>query len=231
MSEFIQINYTSAGAPEPTTLALFGIGLLGTREVAEDGSTICAIPTRLEFRFGGFLFVGFADIPIIASARRPTLVNFEILDTYVPWEAERCQSIELTVKGRFPPTIRKPIVRLPSGRVGMGIGDAVVLNDPLTGQSSNNASKCARVVYDAILAHGDNESDEQWMQQTFDEYWDYVRCCASLTNTLLRPPIRSTKKLLKAPTDHQGRADLFANVFDNSRDYDPWFLMNAKPII
>lgn len=151
-----------------------------------------------------------------------------IVDTYLPWESARCQDIQLTddngiLKGRFPPTVRKPIVRLPSGRVVMGIGDAVVLNDPLTGQGSNNASKCARVVYDSILNHGDQAFDEAWMQQTFDEYWDYVRWCTSWTNTLLRPPTQSTQKILKAATEHQEMADLFANGFDNSRDYIPWF--------
>jgi hypothetical protein len=156
-----------------------------------------------------------------------------IVDTYLPWESARCKNIELTddngiLKGRFPPTIRKPVVRLPSGRIAMGIGDAIVLNDPLTGQGSNNASKCAKVVYDAILANADKEFDEQWMQQTFDEYWDYVRWCADWTNTLLRPPTPSTQNILKAANDYQEMADLFANGFDNSRDYDPWFFDGAE---
>ncbi|MGO4837484.1 styrene monooxygenase/indole monooxygenase family protein, partial [Rhizobiaceae sp. 2RAB30] len=43
-----------------------------------------------------------------------------ILDTFLPWEAERCRKVELTdangiLAGAFPPTVRKPIGRLPSG--------------------------------------------------------------------------------------------------------------------
>ena len=73
-----------------------------------------------------------------------------ILETFMPWEAERCRSIELTddngiLSGRLAPTIRKPVGRLPSGRAVLGMADAVILNDPITGQGSNNASKGAAV--------------------------------------------------------------------------------------
>ncbi|MBS2614676.1 FAD-binding oxidoreductase, partial [Salmonella enterica subsp. enterica serovar 1,4,[5],12:i:-] len=60
-----------------------------------------------------------------------------ILDTFVPWEAERCRDIALTddngiLAGRFAPTVRKPVATLPSGRKVLGMGDVVVLNDPIT---------------------------------------------------------------------------------------------------
>jgi hypothetical protein len=64
-------------------------------------------------------------------------------------EAERCRDIELTdgngiLAGRFAPTVRKPVAKLPSGRCIFGMADVVVLNNPITGQGSNNAAKCAR---------------------------------------------------------------------------------------
>ncbi len=94
----------------------------------------------------------------------------EILDTFLPWEAERCRDIELTddngiLAGRFPPTVRKPIGTLPSGAKVLGLGDAVCLNDPITGQGSNNASKAATVYLKRILAHGDRPFDAAWMQE------------------------------------------------------------------
>ncbi|HEX7438772.1 MAG TPA: styrene monooxygenase/indole monooxygenase family protein, partial [Caldimonas sp.] len=60
-----------------------------------------------------------------------------ILDTFMPWEAERCSDLELTdangiLAGRFAPTVRKPVATLPSGRKVFGMGDVVVLNDPIT---------------------------------------------------------------------------------------------------
>ena len=47
-------------------------------------------------------------------------------------------NIELTddngiLAGRFPPTVRKPVGELPSGALVLGLADAVVLNDPITG--------------------------------------------------------------------------------------------------
>ncbi|MGH9704124.1 MAG: styrene monooxygenase/indole monooxygenase family protein, partial [Candidatus Acidiferrales bacterium] len=67
-----------------------------------------------------------------------------ILQKFLPWEAERCREIELTddmgiLAGRFPPTVRKPVCKLPSGRPVLGMADVVVVNDPITGQGSNTA--------------------------------------------------------------------------------------------
>ncbi|MGO2344336.1 MAG: styrene monooxygenase/indole monooxygenase family protein [Providencia sp.] len=96
----------------------------------------------------------------------------KILNTYLPWEADRCRNIELTddngiLAGRFAPTVRKPVLTLPSGKVVFGLGDALVTNDPLTGQGSNNATKACKVYYDAILAHGDKAYTAEWMTETF----------------------------------------------------------------
>ncbi|MFX8565835.1 FAD-binding oxidoreductase, partial [Acinetobacter baumannii] len=71
-----------------------------------------------------------------------------ILRQFFPWEAERCSRVELTdgngiLAGRVPPTVRHPVALLPSGRPVLGMADVVVLNDPITGQGSNNAAKCA----------------------------------------------------------------------------------------
>ena len=76
--------------------------------------------------------------------------------------------------GAFAPTIRKPVMTLPSGKLVFGLGDAVVVNDPVTGQGSNNATKAAKVYLDAILAHGDAPYTRAWMEQTFERYWDYA---------------------------------------------------------
>ena len=51
----------------------------------------------------------------------------EILQKFLPWEATRCKNIELTdemgiLAGRFAPTVRKPVCKLPSGRLSHGHG-------------------------------------------------------------------------------------------------------------
>ena len=49
---------------------------------------------------------------------------------------------------------------------------AVVANDPITGQGSNNAAKCAAVHLDSIEQHGDKPDDQKRMQATFERYWN-----------------------------------------------------------
>lgn len=152
----------------------------------------------------------------------------EILETFLPWEAERCRNIELTddngiLAGRFPPTIRRPVATLPSGRQVLGIGDAVCLNDPITGQGSNNASKAAAVYLKRILDHGDRPFDAAWMQGTFDAFWDYAQWVVQWTNMLLLPPPPFVLDIMGAACAEPRLAHRMANGFNDPRDFFPWF--------
>lgn len=151
-----------------------------------------------------------------------------ILDSFVPWEAERCRHIELTdglgtLSGRFAPTIRKPVAHLPSGAAVMGMADALVLNDPITGQGSNNAAKCANIFLQEILAHGDRPYDEAWMQRTFDRYWDYARWVVGWTNGLLLPPPEHVVRLLQAAQGLPAVGRAIVNGFNDPTSFFPWF--------
>jgi hypothetical protein len=156
-----------------------------------------------------------------------------IVDTFTPWEAGRCKDIELTddngiLAGRFAPTVRKPVATLPSGRKVLGLADVVVLNDPITGQGSNNAAKCADVYLKSILARGEGAADASWMQQTFDRYWfGYSQWVTQWTNMLLTPPPPHVLKLLGSAGALPTLASAFANGFDDPRTFFPWF---ADPV-
>ncbi|MYM57531.1 styrene monooxygenase/indole monooxygenase family protein [Thalassovita mangrovi] len=152
----------------------------------------------------------------------------EILDTFVPWEADRCRTIELTddngiLAGRFPPTVRKPVGTLPSGAKVMGLGDAVCLNDPITGQGANNAAKAAAVYLDAIVARGDAAFDEAWMTTTFERFWDYAQWVVQWTNMMLLPPPPFVLNIMGSAQVLPGLASRIANGFDDPRDFFPWF--------
>ncbi|MEX5598858.1 styrene monooxygenase/indole monooxygenase family protein [Pseudophaeobacter sp. C1-32P7] len=152
----------------------------------------------------------------------------EILSTFLPWEAERCTNIELTddngiLAGRFPPTVRKPVATLPSGAKVLGIGDAVCLNDPITGQGSNNASKAAKVYMDRILARDDLPFDEAWMQGTFNAYWDYAQWVVNWTNMMLLPPPPHVLNIMGTACAEPRLANRITNGFDDPRDFFPWF--------
>ncbi|MDR0226174.1 MAG: FAD-binding oxidoreductase [Burkholderiaceae bacterium] len=152
-----------------------------------------------------------------------------ILERFVPWEAGRCRHIELTddngiLAGRFAPTVRKPVATLPSGRKVLGMGDVVVLNDPITGQGSNNAAKCAHSYLQSIVARAGSAFDAPWMQQTFDRYWfGYAQWVTQWTNMLLAPPPPHVLQLLASAGSVPPLASAFANGFDDPRTFFPWF--------
>lgn len=151
-----------------------------------------------------------------------------ILDTFLPWEAERNTDIALTddngiLSGAFPPTVRKPVGRLPSGAIVLGMADAVCLNDPITGQGSNNASKAAKCYLDAILAHGDNAFDEAFMVATFEAYWAYAQFVVGWTNALLAPPPPHVLNIMGSAQAYPELAKRIANGFNDPRDFFPWF--------
>ena len=119
--------------------------------------------------------------------------------------------------------VRKPVLELPSGLPVFGMADALVVNDPITGQGSNNAAKCSKVYLDAILAHGDQPFTSQWMEQTFERYWDYAQHVVGWTNSMLLPPPEHLLNLLGAAGQSQALASVIANNFDDPRRFAPWW--------
>jgi Styrene monooxygenase A putative substrate binding domain/NADP oxidoreductase coenzyme F420-dependent len=157
-----------------------------------------------------------------------------ILETFMPWEAERCGAVELTdsngiLAGRFPPTVRKPVGELPSGRLVLALADAVMLNDPITGQGSNNAAKMATAYLEAIRRQGDAPFDRRFMEQAFEGFWEsYGQFATGWTNALLSPPPEHALKLLMAGNASPAIARRFVNGFDNPVDFFDWFMFPDK---
>ncbi|MBB6347372.1 styrene monooxygenase/indole monooxygenase family protein [Nonomuraea muscovyensis] len=152
-----------------------------------------------------------------------------ILETFFPWEAERCSGIELTdangvLTGRFSPTVRRPVAVLPSGAPVLGVADVVVLNDPITGQGSNNAAKCAAVYLQAILERGGQPFDATWMRRAFDRFWAQAQHVTRWTNALLTPAEPHHLAILGTAGQVPEIASRFVNGFDDPTDFAEWFL-------
>jgi len=159
--------------------------------------------------------------------------SLDVLKKFYPWEAERSRNAKLTdpngiLSGRFAPAVRKPIGRLPSGALVFGIADAVVLNDPITGQGSNNAAKSARIYLRRILDQGSKPFDAAWMQQTFDEYWNYAQFVTGWTNAMLQPPPPHVINILVAAQSKPKVGKAFVNGFDDPRTFFPWLADPAE---
>jgi hypothetical protein len=157
-----------------------------------------------------------------------------ILETFMPWEAERCRDVALTddnglLAGRFPPTVRKPVGELASGRLVLGLADAIMLNDPITGQGSNNAAKMAAAYLAAIRSRPDGPFDRAFMEGAFEGFWQgYGQYVTAWTNALLSPPPEHVLKLLGAGNASPEIAHRFVNGFDNPPDYFEWFMFPDK---
>lgn len=156
----------------------------------------------------------------------------DLLNTFLPWEGERLRDAQLTdekavLRGRVTPTVKHPVARTASGTFVLGMADVVVLNDPITGQGSNNAAKCASVYLTRILEHGDQPFDVAWMQQTFDIYWEYAQWVTGWTNAMLQPPPPHVQQILGAAASMPQVAHRFVNAFNDPRDFFPWL---ADPV-
>jgi hypothetical protein len=157
----------------------------------------------------------------------------ELMKTYTPWEYARAENVHLTddratLAGGYTPVVRQPIGDMESGGIVLGMADVVVANDPITGQGSNNASKCAQSYLDDILAHGDQPFDRAWMQATFDHYWDYAQHVTQWTNALLAPPPPHVLEILGTAGASPAVANRFANGFNDPADFQDWFLDPTK---
>jgi 2-polyprenyl-6-methoxyphenol hydroxylase-like FAD-dependent oxidoreductase len=156
----------------------------------------------------------------------------ELMRAFTPWEADRAGTAELTdaggtLHGSYAPVVRRPVAEMPSGRLALGAADVVVAGDPITGQGSNNAARCAQAYLQAIDAAPDGPFDQAFMQRAFDLYWDRIHVCAQWTNAMLGPPPPHVLDILGAAGSHQQIADRFAAGFADPASLEPWFLSES----
>ncbi|MFJ4475124.1 styrene monooxygenase/indole monooxygenase family protein [Streptomyces xanthochromogenes] len=160
-------------------------------------------------------------------------LTLELMEKFLPWEYARATKVELTdaggtLAGRYAPTVRNPVGRLPGGGLVLGVGDVVVANDPITGQGSNSASKCAASYLSSIVEHGEKEFDEAWMRSAFDRYWDTAQHVTKWTNAMLGVPPEHVLNLIGAAGELQPAADRFANGFNDPADFENFFYEPEK---
>ncbi|MFI1173318.1 styrene monooxygenase/indole monooxygenase family protein [Streptomyces melanogenes] len=160
-------------------------------------------------------------------------LTLELMERFTPWEYARATKVELTdaggtLAGRYAPTVRNPIGRLPGGGLVLGVADVVVANDPITGQGSNSASKCAASYLASIVERGELAFDEEWMQSAFDRYWATAQHVVKWTNAMLGVPPEHVLNLIGAAGELQPVADRFANGFDDPSDFENFFFEEGK---
>lgn len=163
----------------------------------------------------------------VQSGQEVLEVGKKIIQQLKPDYYEAIADLELVdeqawLRGTITPTVRQPVGRLSSGVVVMGIGDVVLLHDPIAGQGANNATKMAHLVKQRILEQGDQRFDEAWMQRVFDEFWNYAQHSRALTDCLLVPPAH-LQDLMGAMAENPDILADYLQGFNHPPSLASWF--------
>jgi 2-polyprenyl-6-methoxyphenol hydroxylase-like FAD-dependent oxidoreductase len=87
----------------------------------------------------------------------------QVVRELFPWDYDWIKNAELSDRlgwlvGKFAPTVRKPVGKLPSGRLVTCLGDTAMALDPIAGQGANNGNKMARNLVECVVAQGIDRS-------------------------------------------------------------------------
>jgi 2-polyprenyl-6-methoxyphenol hydroxylase-like FAD-dependent oxidoreductase len=152
----------------------------------------------------------------------------QLVAEFAPWERGRLDGARLTdplawQKGAITPTVRRPVGHLPSGRLVMGLGDTLILNDPIAGQGANCAAKAAHLVTQRIAERGPQPFDAEWMETVFDEFWaadgKYI---TAFSNLFLEPLTPAAREVVLAGSKVPEIADEFFDNFNQPQNCWPW---------
>jgi hypothetical protein len=152
----------------------------------------------------------------------------QLLKDYLPRNFERCRNAEPTdangfLRGGVTPVVRKPVGQLPSGKLVLGIGDALVVNDPLTAPGANSVAMAADHYLTAIREHGDAPYDRAFMEKTFYDFWDSkMKYVTEWNNKLLAGMPEYIVRVLVAGNEIPEIRKRWVNAFNDRADFFEW---------
>ncbi|MGW7445892.1 styrene monooxygenase/indole monooxygenase family protein [Kitasatospora sp. NPDC054795] len=154
----------------------------------------------------------------------------ELLGEYLPWEAELWTQAEPTdagagLFGAVTPVVRRPVAELGSGVEAvhvLGLGDAVVVTDPITGQGANNAARAAEACRRAVVEHGDAPYTADWMCRSAERFWQQQsRHSVEFTAAMLTVP-EHLQAVFAAAAEHPEVGRRLANTYAEPSDHAAW---------
>ncbi|MGF1426535.1 styrene monooxygenase/indole monooxygenase family protein [Kitasatospora sp. LaBMicrA B282] len=228
--------------PQRTIACLYAHGVGSPGPVAEPRARMHAIPgvgelylqpaLTLSGPCSILLWEAVPGGPLDRFADRPTpagqLARIRaLLRTHLPWEAELWAAAEPTdpgaaLFGAVTPTVRHPVARLAADCHVLGLGDALVVNDPIAGQGANSAARAAAWYLAAITERGAAPFDPGWMAETFERFWQqHARHTVDFTTAMLAPPDH-LQAVFAAAATHPAVARRFANTYADPADHAAW---------
>ncbi|MEO7590827.1 MAG: styrene monooxygenase/indole monooxygenase family protein [Byssovorax sp.] len=174
----------------------------------------------------GGAFEVLARTPYAEDPARFEATLLDVLSVHAPTIRERVSTAEFgvsgpldLVQGAVTPVVRESYRKLDGGVMALAIGDAHIVNDPITGQGANLASREAWLLGHAIIEGG--PFDEAFCQKIAAEIWAFAQPVVEWTNLMLGPPAPQVLQVLGAATQSKAVADVFADNFnDPSRQWE-----------
>ena len=149
----------------------------------------------------------------VKSGEEAVEVLKQVVGELFPWDAPFVRHMTLAdpngwLTGAVTPTVRRGSAQLASGRAIASLGDTAISFDPIAAQGANSGIKQARHLVGSIVARGDGALDREWIEATFDAYWnEHARHAFTFSNLLLDPITAPAKELLIAQYGSDGRQD------------------------
>lgn len=168
----------------------------------------------------------------------------DLFRAHMPWDYDWIKDAVLAdpngwLKGAVRPCYKKPVGKLPSGNIVMAVGDTANTVDPIGGQGANNCYRQIRRILAEMKDNTAGDYSEDWMNATFDAYFDEIGWNTNVfNNTLLEPLTKAGQRLLIAQYGSTGRSDdrsiqqqianAFCDNFDNPNAITAMFHDDAK---
>jgi hypothetical protein len=166
--------------------------------------------------------------PEINSVDEHLAHSKQLLKEYLPGMYERAKDCEpmdalAYLRGGVTPVVREPVGELPSGRAVLGLGDALVVNDPLTAPGANSAAMAAEAYQRAIRAHGDAPYDRPFMAKTFNDFWDTnLKFVTEWNNLMVGGAPEHVTRVLTAGNEYPEIRSRWVNAFNNRAEFFNW---------
>jgi 2-polyprenyl-6-methoxyphenol hydroxylase-like FAD-dependent oxidoreductase len=144
-----------------------------------------------------------------------------LVHDYAPRISERISEADFhltgpldVLQGSITPTVRQAWRELAPGRFAIALGDAWIVNDPITGQGANLGSACAAELAALIVEH--HNYDEMFCRKAERRLWALAEPVCQFTNAFMEPPPPHVQGVLAAATEDQGVADAFVTNFGDA---------------
>lgn len=120
------------------------------------------------------------------------------------------------VQGALTPVVRHNYARLDASTFALALGDAHIVNDPLTAQGANLASYAACLLAETIaeVAQAGMPMDEAFCQRVERDIWEEAGPTTMWTNQMLGPPPEHLFQVMMAAATNRGVGEELARAFE-----------------